>query len=190
MVNFLVTSKFFYDMPSSKKAKLRSDSKYFVWNPPYLWKICSDQIVRRCVPDEESESVLSFCHQMVCDRYFSPKKTGGKVLDGGLIWNSPFAYCFAFCKSCERYQRLGSLSKRNEMPLNSILVGETFDVWGMDIMGPSFFIWFGIPRAIISDQGTHFCNWTIEALMRKYGVLHRVATLYHPQTNGQEEIYN
>ncbi|XP_027166495.1 uncharacterized protein LOC113766511 [Coffea eugenioides] len=30
--------------------------------------------------------------------------------------------------------------------------------------------WFGVPRAIISDQGTHFCNRTIEALMRKYGV--------------------
>lgn len=29
-----------------------------------------------------------------------------------------------------------SLSKRNEMPLNSILISEIFDVWGMDLMGP------------------------------------------------------
>ncbi|XP_027181814.1 uncharacterized protein LOC113780200 [Coffea eugenioides] len=49
---------------------------------------------------------------------------------------------------------------------------------------------FGVPRAIISDQGTHFCNRTIEALMRKYGVHHRVGTTYHPQTNGQAEISN
>ena len=27
---------------------------------------------------------------------------------------------------------------------------------------------------IISDQGTHFCNRTIEALMKKYGVHHRL----------------
>ena len=39
---------------------------------------------------------------------------------------------------------------------------------------------FGTPRAIISDQGTHFCNRSFEALMRKYGVLHKVATAYHP----------
>ena len=49
---------------------------------------------------------------------------------------------------------------------------------------------FGIPRAIISDQGTHFCNRTVEALMRKYGVNHKVATAYHPQTNGQAEVSN
>ncbi|XP_031378499.1 probable leucine-rich repeat receptor-like protein kinase At1g35710 [Punica granatum] len=49
---------------------------------------------------------------------------------------------------------------------------------------------FGIPRAIISDQGTHFCNRSVEALMKKYGVHHRVATTYHPQSNGQAEVSN
>ena len=43
---------------------------------------------------------------------------------------------------------------------------------------------------MISDQGTHFCNRTIEALMRKYGVTHKVSTPYHPQTNGQAEVSN
>jgi len=49
---------------------------------------------------------------------------------------------------------------------------------------------FGTPRAIISDQGTHFCNRSFEALMRKYGVVHKVSTAYHPQTNGQAELAN
>ena len=49
---------------------------------------------------------------------------------------------------------------------------------------------FGTPRAIISDQGTHFCNRSFEALMRKYGVRHKVAAAYHPQTNGQAELAN
>ena len=49
---------------------------------------------------------------------------------------------------------------------------------------------FRIIRAIISDQGTHFCNRTFEALMKKYKVQHRVATAYHPQTNGQAEVSN
>ena len=49
---------------------------------------------------------------------------------------------------------------------------------------------FGIPRAIISDQGTHFCNRTVEALMKKYGVHHRLSSPYHPQANGQAEISN
>ena len=44
---------------------------------------------------------------------------------------------------------------------------------------------FGMPRAIISDGGTHFCNRNMEALLARYGVKHKIATLYHPQTSGQ-----
>ncbi|CAN6583244.1 unnamed protein product [Malus baccata var. baccata] len=49
---------------------------------------------------------------------------------------------------------------------------------------------FGIPRAIISDAGSHFCNRTFEVLLRKYNVTHKVSTPYHPQTNGQAEVSN
>ena len=49
---------------------------------------------------------------------------------------------------------------------------------------------FGVPKAIISDGGSHFCNKPFENLMAKYGVKHRVATPYHPQTSGQVELAN
>ena len=35
---------------------------------------------------------------------------------------------------------------------------------------------FIIPRAIISDGGSHFCNKLFKGLLAKYGVLHNVAT--------------
>ena len=49
---------------------------------------------------------------------------------------------------------------------------------------------FGIPRALISDRGTHFCNRTVETLLRKYNVTHKVSTTYHLQTTGQAEVSN
>ncbi|XP_073057315.1 uncharacterized protein [Primulina eburnea] len=49
---------------------------------------------------------------------------------------------------------------------------------------------FGTPRAIISDGGTHFCNRQFDSLLDNYGVLHKVATPYHPQTSGQVEVSN
>ena len=52
------------------------------------------------------------------------------------------------------------------------------------------FLRFGTPRALISDGGSHFCNHVIEALLKKYGVTHKVATPYHPQTSGQVEVSN
>ncbi|KAL0303544.1 UNVERIFIED_CONTAM: Retrovirus-related Pol polyprotein from transposon.6 [Sesamum radiatum] len=96
LVNFLATHTLPNDLSRAKKEKIRSDAKYYVWDDPYLWKYCSDQIIRR----------------------------------------------------------------------------------------------FGMPRAIISDRGTHFCNKMVSALLKKYNVTHRVSTAYHPQTNGQAEISN
>ena len=49
---------------------------------------------------------------------------------------------------------------------------------------------FGVPRAILSDGGLHFCNRSFENLLKKYGVTHKVSMAYHPQTNGQVELAN
>nr|GEU51369.1 reverse transcriptase domain-containing protein [Tanacetum cinerariifolium] len=54
----------------------------------------------------------------------------------------------------------------------------------------NLFARFGAPRAIISDRGTHFCNDQFTKVMQKYGVTHRLATPYHPQTIGQVEVSN
>nr|GEZ95962.1 reverse transcriptase domain-containing protein [Tanacetum cinerariifolium] len=54
----------------------------------------------------------------------------------------------------------------------------------------SLFARFRTPRAIISDHGTHFCNDKFAKVMFKYGVTHRLATAYHPQTSGQVEVSN
>ncbi|XP_027062064.1 uncharacterized protein [Coffea arabica] len=103
------------------------------------------------------------------------------------------AIIFAFEKfrSCDKCQNFGSLSHRDEMPQIEAKATRTNDsrvVAGF--LKSHIFSRFGVPRAIISDQGTHFCNHTIEALMHKYGVHHRVGITYHPQTNKQAEVSN
>ncbi|CAN6677807.1 unnamed protein product [Malus baccata var. baccata] len=59
-----------------------------------------------------------------------------------------------------------------------------------DFVKTNIFSRFGMPRVLISDGGSHFCNRTIEALLKKYHVTHKVSTPYHPQTNGQAEVSN
>ena len=49
---------------------------------------------------------------------------------------------------------------------------------------------FRVPKAIISEGGSHFCNKPFESLLTEYGVKHKVATPYHPQTSGQVELAN
>ncbi|GJV07865.1 reverse transcriptase domain-containing protein [Tanacetum coccineum] len=49
---------------------------------------------------------------------------------------------------------------------------------------------FRVPKALISDRGTHFCNSQLEKALQKYGVTHNLSMAYHPQTNGQTEVTN
>ena len=47
-----------------------------------------------------------------------------------------FKDAYLFCKACDQCQRTGNIGNRDQMPLNSVLVCEIFDVWGIDFMGP------------------------------------------------------
>ncbi|GJV10152.1 reverse transcriptase domain-containing protein [Tanacetum coccineum] len=49
---------------------------------------------------------------------------------------------------------------------------------------------FEAPKALITDRGTHFCNSLLEKTLKKYGVTHRLATPYHPQTSSQTKNTN
>nr|GEU62542.1 DNA-directed DNA polymerase [Tanacetum cinerariifolium] len=89
--------------------------------------------------------------------------------------------------------------RRDEIPQNVIQVCEIFDVWGIDFMRPfpssrgNMYILVAVDylsKAIISDHGTYFCNDKFAKVMSKYGVTHRLATAYHPQTSGQVEVSN
>ena len=58
------------------------------------------------------------------------------MLDAGFYWPHIFEDAFAFFKVCDRCQRMGNISRRNEMPQSSLIFCEVFDVWGIDFMGP------------------------------------------------------
>ncbi|RDY14194.1 pol, partial [Mucuna pruriens] len=51
----------------------------------------------------------------------------------------------------------------------------------VDFLKSNIFYWFGVPKALISDQGSHFYNRAMSLLLKKYGVVHQVATAYHPR---------
>ena len=36
----------------------------YYWEKPFLFKYCADQIIRKCVPEEEQQGILSHCHGM------------------------------------------------------------------------------------------------------------------------------
>ena len=229
-VNYIVSGVLPHDLSFQQKKRFLHDVRQYLWDEPYLFRQCADQMIRRCVAKEETGDILQQCHASLYGGHFGGERTAVKVLQAGFYWPSLFKDAHEFVKRCDRCQRVGNISSRQAMPLNTILEVELFDVWGIDLMGPfsssynnkyilvavdyvskwveavalptndskvvlkflrkHIFTRFGTPRAIISDEGTHFCNKYFSALLAKYGVRHKVATAYHPQTNGQAEITN
>ena len=136
IVNYLATKRLPADLTKAKQDKMRSNTKYYIWDDPYLWKHCSDQVLRRCVPKTESISIITFCHSYACRGHFRPKRTTLKVLLLGFYWPSLFKDAYLFCKTYDHCQRSGNLSPHNQIPHTPILIIEIFDVWGIDFMRP------------------------------------------------------
>ena len=144
------------------------------------------------------ENILIHCHSLECGRHFGWNRTAAKVLQSGFYWLTLFKDAQAFVSACDRCQRMGNISRRDEGPLKGILEVDLFDVWGIDFMGPfpsaynnkyiilvvdyvskwveaiptytndakvvitflrrNIFSRFGTPKALISDEGSHFYN--------------------------------
>jgi hypothetical protein len=136
IVNYLTAKVFPPSMSNQERKRLMSISRYYFWDEPYLFKSCPDQIIRRCILEEDQLSILQHCHQFACGGHFGAKRTALKVLQSCFYWPSLFKDAFLFCRSCDRCQRSGNISARNQMPLQNILMVELFDVWGIDFMGP------------------------------------------------------
>nr|GEZ38745.1 reverse transcriptase domain-containing protein [Tanacetum cinerariifolium] len=125
IANFLAGNFIKKGLTSQQKKKFFKDAKHYFWDDPYLFRICADQIIRRCVHRQEAFEILKACHEDLLEAIMVP-----------------------------------ILQRRS------------------------------IPRAIISDRGTRFCNDQFTRVMIKYEVTHRLATAYHPQTSGQVEVSN
>ncbi|RDY10726.1 Retrovirus-related Pol polyprotein, partial [Mucuna pruriens] len=98
---------------------------------PYLWRLYNDQVIRRCIPDSEINSVLQFCHAASGGGHYGSTQTTRKVLDYGFYWPTIFRDTHLFVSAYKQCQRVGiAISRRHEMPQQKILFYE-----GIDFMG-------------------------------------------------------
>ncbi|XP_075091762.1 uncharacterized protein LOC142171936 [Nicotiana tabacum] len=93
-------------------------------------------MIRICVPEEKMGSILSHCHDGADGEHYGGNRTAAKVMEAGFYWSSLYKDARSRVATCDKCQQIGNSSKRDEMPLNSILACEVFDVWGIDYMGP------------------------------------------------------
>ncbi|GFW92448.1 uncharacterized protein K02A2.6 [Trichonephila clavipes] len=48
---------------------------------------------------------------------------------------------------------------------------------------------FGLPRVLVSDNGSQFTSYEFQRFMHKNGVRHKTSAPFKPSSNGQAERY-
>ncbi|KAJ9544812.1 hypothetical protein OSB04_024519 [Centaurea solstitialis] len=91
---------------------------------------------RRCVSSSAAWDILDNYHKGPTGGHFGASLTARKVLESGFYWPTIFKDAHTLIKSCDACQRAGNITKKDEMPQQSISVSEVFDVSGIDFMGP------------------------------------------------------
>ena len=130
IVNYLVTKSIPDYWNTHQKKKFFYDIRYYFCEEPQLFHVGADQIIRRCVPEEEHEHILSMCYSSLCGGHFASRKNGAIVLQSGFYWPTVFKNAIKYCKECLKCQSALNISKQDEMPLQTILDVEIFDFWG------------------------------------------------------------
>ena len=80
IINYLVTKSVPEYWNTHQKKIISYDFRYYFWEEPQLFHVGADQIIRRCVSEEEKEHILSMCHSSLCVGHFASRKIGVKVL--------------------------------------------------------------------------------------------------------------
>nr|GEY23132.1 reverse transcriptase domain-containing protein [Tanacetum cinerariifolium] len=163
----------FKGMSSQQKNKFFKEVKHYVWDDPFLFKICADQVIQRCVHGQEAIDILKAYHYGPTGGHHGPNYTAKKSIN--FMGPFPSSRGNKYILVAVNYL----LKCVEALPTNDARVVCKFL--------KSLFVRFRIPRAIISNRGMNFCNDQFAKVMLKYGVTHRLATAYHPQTSGQVE---
>ncbi|GJV97086.1 hypothetical protein Tco_1548663 [Tanacetum coccineum] len=72
-------------MSSPQKKKFFKDVKHYIWDDPSLFKICEDQVIRRCVHGHEAIDIFTACHNGLTEGHHGANYPAKKSLDSSFL---------------------------------------------------------------------------------------------------------
>nr|GEV08832.1 reverse transcriptase domain-containing protein [Tanacetum cinerariifolium] len=87
-------------MTSQQKNKFFKDVKNYFWDDPFLFKICADQVIRRCVHSKEALDILVACHNGPTGGHHGANLTAKKIFDASFFWPTIYKDAYELVKNC------------------------------------------------------------------------------------------
>ena len=81
IVNYMVSK---YVPPGGNQRKLKYESRRHIWDETYLYRVCSNGLLGRCVPTEEGHNIIERCHVAPYGGHYDVFRTQAKS------WQSAF----------------------------------------------------------------------------------------------------
>ena len=71
IANFLAIGEIPTDWKEQDRKYFLAKIHYYYWEETFLFKCYADQIIRKCVPEEEQQRILSHCHENAYGGHFA-----------------------------------------------------------------------------------------------------------------------
>nr|XP_016500200.1 PREDICTED: uncharacterized protein LOC107818678 [Nicotiana tabacum] len=97
-VNYLASGEMPPNFEPHAKKKFLRDVRSYIWDEPFLFKSCIDQLMRRCVPESEINAILYDCHALPYGGHHAGNKTASKMLQSGFYWPRVFKDAHEFMR--------------------------------------------------------------------------------------------
>ncbi|GKD11096.1 reverse transcriptase domain-containing protein, partial [Tanacetum coccineum] len=120
-----ITDEFPYEHLMILKAELNNDEPWYAdydnyivgkIDEPYTFKLCPDNVMKRCVAGNEILEILAHCHSGPTRGHHSASITGRKVYESGFYWPSIFKDAKDYVMRCD-----ASAAKNCFMELNELM---------------------------------------------------------------------
>ncbi|KAG9453450.1 hypothetical protein H6P81_006354 [Aristolochia fimbriata] len=204
IVNFLRHGTLPVDL--RERVQIRRAAPRYVFLHDILYRRSYEDLLLRCLSKDEGSQVLKETHSGICGAHQAGPKLHLQI-HADYIHQAPeplHPTVASLPFEAWGMDIIGPISPKSDSDRQYILAAtDYFSKWAeasayrevkvatvVDFIRTQIIYWYGVPRYIMTDNGTPFKNKVMDHFCEKFRIQQRTSTAYNPAVNGLAEAFN